>query len=59
MWRLDDKSEGRHLYRTKYFNFGHIIWRKILKFLYDICTVISPLFIFANFFLKNAKNVAN
>ena len=50
METFDDKSEGKmsshrpknHVH--KIFNFGHIIWRKKLKFLYNNCMLLFYLF---------------
>ena len=54
MKTCDDKSEGKtSIHRpknmiTKIFNFGHILWRKNLKFLYNN-VVTLPFLIFVKF----------
>ena len=40
---FDDNSEGKrsiHLSKTVLLNFGHMIWRKNLNFLYNNCMLL-------------------
>ena len=54
MKTCDDKSEGKRLLivHHKIFNFGHILWRKNLKFIYNNCMLLLYLF---GFLLNFAK----